>query len=81
MGYYSWQTGHKTTRARIDALIDWYGKFKPGEGQRIPVDITPTGLAQILKHEFGRDEKGKRVVVKEIEYRKRTLVATRPHKQ
>jgi hypothetical protein len=62
----------RTPRNELDALITWYEKFKPDAGRRIPVSVTPKGLAKILDIDT-RDVKP----LPEYVYRGRTIVATK----
>ena len=41
-------------RDRIDQLIDWYTKHKPGHEQRLPVNLTPEFLKHFAAHIEGK---------------------------
>ncbi len=61
--------------SQLDKLIDWYEKHKPAAGQRIAVDLGPRKIASMVGHFFEKDNKGKEVIVRDIPYRGRILVA------
>ena len=75
MSYYSYEIGRRDDKSRIDALVDWYEKNKSEAGKTIKVDLGPKKLAKAIGFVFAKDTKNKVVVVREIPYRGRTLVA------
>lgn len=65
----------KTPRDKLDELIDWYEKFKPGAGQCIQVELSPKQLAKTLGRDLPKDENGKELELREQHYRGRTILS------
>lgn len=59
----------KTDLDKLNELIDWYARYKPEAGQRIPVMKGPKGLKKMLGLPQAID------AAKEYQYRGRTIVA------
>jgi len=58
-----------TQRAHIDALVEWYEKFKPGQPRRIPTNFTAEQLRVILSKSM------EDLPAKEYFYRGHTILA------
>lgn len=56
-------------RAEIDRLVEWYKKFKPAPGRRIPTNFTSEQLRAILNKP--RED----VAAKEYKYRDVVILA------
>lgn len=72
MSYYSYEVGKRSSKSEIDALIDWYEKFRPGKQNKIPVNLGEKQLARALKR---KNDKGRYILEPEVTYRGHVLVA------
>jgi hypothetical protein len=63
----------KSDLDRLNELIDWYERFSPSAGQRIPVACSPTALAKMIGLEPIIKDKQP---VSEYEYRGRVVFST-----